>query len=227
MNIDYACDGCGISTACFGSSFKSEPLGTSEIGVAIQVAFIISGCMHATYWKVLKLSLGIDAVHFNTFYSTITRMYLVVKQMVAEMCEEAKEEMKTMDEHTLGSWKQAVTSADAAWMTRGRHSKNGTFSVRNYYNGALLYYKHLCQHGRDNIVKGELYKGTSKSMEGFAVQEVMNQAKEEGMKLAVHWQDSDSSAAKPVANCFPECKIMIQRIHQVQVKGHQPGEASL
>ena len=29
------------------------------------------------------------------------------------------------------------------------------------------------------------------------------------MKLAVHWQDSDSSSAKAVAECFPECKIMI------------------
>ena len=54
------------------------------------------------------------------------RMYPVVKEMVDEMCEEAKEEMKTIDEHTLGLWKQAVTTADAAWMTRGYHSKNST-----------------------------------------------------------------------------------------------------
>ena len=209
VKIYYGCDGCDISTLCFESSLKSELLTSSEIGAAIQVGFIVSGCMHATYCKVLKLSLGLDAVCMDTVYSTITRMYPVVKEMVDEMCEEAKEEMKTMDEHTLGSWKQAVTSADAAWMTRGYHSKNGTFSVRNYYNGALLYYKHLCQRGRDNIVEGELYKGTSKSMEGFAAREVMHQAREEGMKLAVHWQDSDSSSAKPVAECFPECKIMI------------------
>ena len=208
VNISYVCNGCGISKVFFEGSLKNESLNTTEVGASIQVAFIISGCLYATYCKVLKLSLGLDSVCFSTFYSTIERMYPVVKQMVDEMCEEAKEEMKTMDEHTLGSWKQAVTSADAAWMTRGQHSKNGTFSVRNYYNGALLYYKHLCQRGRDNIVKGELYKGTSKSMEGFAAQEVMHQAREEGMKLAVHWQDSDLSSAKPVAECFPECKIM-------------------
>ena len=209
VKVYYGCDGCDISTVCFESSLKSELLTSSEIGAAIQVGFIVSGCMHATYCKVLKLSLGLDAVRMDKFYSTVTRMYPVVKEMVDEMCEEAKEEMKTMDEHTLGSWKQAVTSADAAWMTRGYHSKNGTFSVRNYYNGALLYYKHLCQRGRDNIVEGELYKGTSKSMEGFAAREVMHRAREEGMKLAVHWQDSDSSSAKAVAECFPECKIMI------------------
>ena len=209
VNISYVCNGCGISKVCFEGSVKNESLNTTEVGASIQVAFIISGCLYATYCKVLKLSLGLDTVDFRAFYSTIERMYPVVKQMVDEMCEKAKEEMKTMDEHTLGSWKQAVTSADAAWMTRGYHSKNGTFSVRNYYNGALLYYKHLCQRGRDNIVEGELYKGTSKSMEGFAAQEVMHQAREEGMKLAVHWQDSDSSSANAVAQCFPECKIMI------------------
>ena len=209
VNISYVCNGCGISKVFFEGSLKNKSLNTTEVGASTQVAFIISGCLYATYCKVLKLSLGLDTVCFSTFYSTIERMYPVVKQMVDEMCEEAKEEMKTMDEHTLGSWKQAVASADAAWMTRGYHSKNGTFSVRNYYNGALLYYKHLCQRGRDNIVEGELYKGTSKSMEGFAAREVMHQAREEGMKLAVRWQDSDSSSAKPVAECFPECKIMI------------------
>ena len=209
VNISYVCNGCSISKVFFEGCLKNESLNTTEVGASIQVAFIISGCLYATYCKVLKLSLGLDTVDFGTFYSTIERMYPVVKQMVDEMCEEANEEMKTMDEHTLGSWKQAVMSADAAWMTRGYHSKNGTFSVRNYYNRALLYYKHLCQCGRDNIVEGELYKGKSKSIEGFAAREVMHRAREEGMKLAVHWQDSDSSSAKPVAECFPECKIMI------------------
>ena len=209
VNISYVCNGCGISKVLFEGSLKSESLNTTEVGASIQVAFIISGCMHAMYYKALKLSLGLDAVTFNTFYFTIGRMHPVVQQMVDEMCEEAKKEMKAIDEHTLGSWKQAVTSADAAWLTRGHHSKNGTFSVRNYYNGALLYYKHLCQRGRDDVLEGELYKGTSKSMEGFAARDVMKRAREEGMKIAVHWQDSDSSSAKPIAECFPECKIMI------------------
>ena len=63
-------------------------------------------------------------------------MYPVVKEMVDEMCEEAKEDIKVMEEDTIGSWKNAVMSADATWMTRGHFSKNGTFSVRNNYNGA-------------------------------------------------------------------------------------------
>ena len=46
---------------------------------------------------------------------------------------------------------------DGTWQTRGWHSKNATFSIRNYMNGALLYYKHTCQKGKDVIVEGHLY----------------------------------------------------------------------
>ena len=61
--------------------------------------------------------------------------------------------MRRMNQSEPGSWNRAVTTADGTWMTRGFHSKNATFSIRNYYNGALLYRKHLCQSGRDKIVK--------------------------------------------------------------------------
>ena len=76
--------------------------------------------------------------------------------------------MRHVDQSELGSWSRAVTSADGTWMTRGFHSKNSTFSIRNYFNGALLFRKHLCQSGRDEVVKEELYKGISKGTEGYA-----------------------------------------------------------
>ena len=116
--------------------------------------------------------------------------------------EDAKQEMKEKKEE-LGSWKRAVTMADGTWQTRGLHSKNATFTVRNYLNGALLYYHHLCQKGRDKLIEEELYKGTSKSAEGCI------RAKEEGMQVAVHWQDADSSSAKAVTEVFPDAEIMI------------------
>ena len=79
-------------------------------------------------------------------------MFPIVQEMVERMCEEAKTEMKTMNQDELGSWSRAVTSAD------GQHSKNFTFSIRNYYTGALLYQKHLCQKGRDALINEELYQ---------------------------------------------------------------------
>ena len=115
------------------------------ISIAVQVAFIISGCTHITYYKTLKHALDIDAVKWRDFYSTIAMLYPIVKMMVDRMCEDAKNDMRRMDQSELGSWSRAVTSVDGTWMTRGHHSKNATFSICNYFNGALPYYKNLCQ----------------------------------------------------------------------------------
>ena len=88
-------------------------------------------------------------------------MFPVLQEMVDRMCEEAKTVMKNMNQDELGSWSRAVTSADGAWMTHGHHSKNVTFSICNHYTGALLYRKYLCQKSRDDLIKEELYQGTS------------------------------------------------------------------
>ena len=118
--------------------------------------------------------------------------------------------MKAKNNHELGSWKRAVTTADGTWQTRGWHSKNATFSIRNCLNGALLYYHHLCQKGSDDVVEGGLYPGTSKSAEGYAASITFQRAKEEGMEVAVHWQDADSSSAKSVREVYPDAQIMIR-----------------
>ena len=94
----------------FETSSKYELTNTSEISVAVQVAFIVAGCTHATYWKTLKHALGIDAVHMSAFLFTIERMYPVVNQMVDKICDEAKQKMRGMDQDKLGSWSRAVTS---------------------------------------------------------------------------------------------------------------------
>ena len=107
----------------------------------------MAGCTHTIYYKTLKHALRINVVQWTTFQSTHIRMSPVVQEMVDRMCEEAKSEVKTMNQDELGSWNCAVTSADGVCMTR-HHSKNFTFSIRNYYAGALLYRKHLCQKGR-------------------------------------------------------------------------------
>ena len=78
-------------------------------------------------------------------------------------------------------------------------------STTNYLNGALLYYHHLCQRGRDKVIEEDLYKGTSKPAEGYAARIAFQKAKEEGMQVAVHWQDADSSSAKAVS----DAEIMI------------------
>ena len=118
-------------------------------------------------------------------------MFPVVQEMVDRMCEEAKTD-ENMNQYELGWWSHAVTSADGAWMTCGHHSNNFTFSIRNHYTGAHLYWKHLCQKGKDTLIKEELYQGTSRGAEGYAALLNFNKA-EEGINIAIHWQDADSS----------------------------------
>ena len=112
-----------------------------------------------------------------------------------------------------------MTTADGTWQTRGWHSKNATFSIRNYLNGALLYYHHLCQKGSDDVVEGGLYPGTFKSAEGYAANITFQRGKEEGMEVAVHWQDANSSSAKSVREVYPDAEIMICGGHAGRAHG--------
>ena len=209
VSITYNCTECIGQMAVFETSSKYELGNTTEVSIAVQVAFIIAGSTHMTYYKTLKHALGIKAVPWEYFQSTIKLLYPIVKAMVDRMCEDAKDDMRHMDQDELGSWSRAVTSADGTWMTRGFHSANFTFSIRNYFNGALLYRKHLCQRGRDDVVQEDLYQGTSKGAEGYAARLMFSKAKEEGMNVAIQWQDADSSSSKAVTDHFPDAEIMI------------------
>ena len=212
ITVRYSCDGCNLKGATFKAHSECETVlaGSNTISVSLQVAFIIAGSTHATYCKTLGHFLGIDVVSSSTFMCTIRAMHSIVESMLDEVCEAAKQEMRDVkDQSQLGSWNNAVTVADCTWQTRGWHSKNATFTIRNYLTGALLYYHHLCQKGRDEVIEEELYRGTSKSSEGFAARVTFQKAKEEGMDVAVHWQDADSSSAKAVEGAFPDAKIMI------------------
>ena len=137
-------------------------------------------------------------------------MALHVSALLDEMCEEAKQEMKDMDPSEIGSWERAVTMGDAAWLTRGFHSQNCTFTVRNNITNSLLYYEHLCQRGEDE------YKGTSKAAEGFGAERVFKRAKEEGLEIEVHWQDKDSSSSKALKSNFPTAQLVYRAFIDTQ-----------
>ena len=194
--------------------------------VALQVAFICSGSTYAQYHKVLGKALGMCTVDEKDFYKTLELMYPFCKTILNGMCKEAKEEMKAMDPRELGSWERAVTSGYAAWLTRGYHSQNCTFHIHNYMNGAVLYYHHLCQRGKDEVVEGDLYQGTSKSAEGYGASMVFEQAKKEGLAIEVHFEDGDSSSPLSLKEYYPDMNLMLcgghgARSHEKQLKNLQ------
>ena len=88
--------------------------------------------------------------------------------------------MKNLPSDKLGSWQRAVTTSDGCWHIRGFFSQNGTFVIRNWLTGALLWYGHACMRGSDPIITDELYEGTAKSIEGYLAGILFEKAKEEG-----------------------------------------------
>ena len=103
ITIRYACDGCVGREAVLETSSRYDPGNMSEVGMAVQVAFLIAGCTHITYFKVLKHALGINAVDGFDFQKTLRILYPVVKLMVDRMCEAANDDMRGMDQKPLGS----------------------------------------------------------------------------------------------------------------------------
>ena len=203
--VKFACTGCSDRNLAFHSSVNIALSKRTVVSLALQVAFVVAGCAHAQYSKVLKQCLGISSVSASTFYETIKLIHPVVYDMLTEMCDEAKSEMKSLDPTVVGSWKRAVTTSDGVWLTRGKFSQNCSFTVRNYMNNALLYFVHVCMRGKENdIVGGELYQGTSKGAEGYAASIAFQKAKEEGIHIEVQWQDGDSSAAKSFREHFTD-----------------------
>lgn len=207
VTMTYNCSGCDIRSATFESSVTTE-LGVPVVKKALQVACVCTGLTFAQYKKLLQNSFGIHAVSSKAFQKTLREMYPIVKGILDEVCIEAKLDMQAMDPSAMGSWGNAVTTGDAVWLTRGFHSRNGTYTVRNFLTGALLYYKHMCQRKLDNVSEGEAFPGTSKSMEGYGADVTFEMAKNEGMNIAVHFQDGDSTSSKSVKKHFPKCDIM-------------------
>ena len=115
--------------------------------------------------EITHVSRGNSRVHANLCTREHTVREDHTERLLDGQCEVAKQEMKKAPPDEIGSWQRAVTVADGAWMTRGHHSQNFTFHVRDYMRNSVLYYIHFCQRG-----KKPLYAGTSKSMEGAAAE---------------------------------------------------------
>ena len=160
-NINASCR-CA-TPGCKGS------LSACVVGFALQVAFLISGRTYADYNRAVNMCLAMSGVSPTTFYQTIKYIYEPVLDILEEQCSDAIADMKATGDKELGSFARAVTTGDGVWHTR-KFSKNCTFTVRNFMNNSLLYHVHLCMKGRDKVVPGELYQGTSHSAEGIGAE---------------------------------------------------------
>ena len=131
-----------------GSAFV-EGSKRTVVGLALALAFFLSGHGFANFNRTLRQYLGILCISKNRYYDVIKLAYPHLKDILDEMCEEGKKNMQELSQDELGSWTRAVVTSDGVWHTRGHFSKNGSFIVKNYLTGGLLWYGHKCMRGKD------------------------------------------------------------------------------
>ena len=185
MNVTFACNGCKLRNANFYGSTLVEGSKRTVVGLALAVAFFITGHGYAKFSRTLRQCLGISCIFKNPYYETIKLVYLKVTEILNGMCDEGKDRMKDMDSGEMGSWKKAAVTSDGVWHTRGYFSKNGTFDITNYLTGGLAI--SVCEV--NGAVEDALFEGTAKSMEGMLAEECYKEASDEGCKVEVVWHD--------------------------------------
>ena len=223
LNLTFSCSDCQLRKINFSGSMYVEGSKRTVVGLALAVAFFITGHCYAKFSKTLRQCLGIACISKNAYYEVIKLVYPHITEILNEMCEDEKNRMKKLPSKDLGSWQRAVVTSDGVWQTRGHFSKNGSFVIKNYFTGGLLWYGHKCMKGNDDVVDEDLYKGTAKSMEGCLADECYDKATKECCKIEVVWQDADSSSAQSVHKHQPEARVFkcgghVGRAHYNQLK---------
>ena len=166
LNVTFLCNGCQLRSENFNGSALVEGSRRTVVGLALAVAFFITGHGYAKFSRVLRQCLGISCISNNPYFEAIKLVYPHVTDILNGMCEEEKNNMRALRNDQLGSWEKAVVTSDGVWHTRGHFSKNGSFIIKNYLTGRLLWFGHKCMRGKDNVIE-DLFEGTSKSMESL------------------------------------------------------------
>lgn len=181
--IKFACSSCGLAVDYSSSAMCKDVPRHTVVSFALRLAAFLAGIGFAGYHKLFARYLGMAAVSDKNFNRVIEMAFPHIQDILDQICEDAKTEMKGLPSSELGSWDRAVTTSDGCWHIRGFFSQNSTFVIRNYLTGALLWYGHVSMRGADSIIEDNLYEGTAKSAEGYLAAVLFQKAREEGCKI--------------------------------------------
>ena len=127
MEFMLKCCGCWTTRINYKSSYLVQDSRRQIVSLAISLAFFISGHGYAGYRKTLGRGLGIGVTSEKPFLEVIDLALPHIKEMLDEMCDDAKHQMKQLSPDQIGSWSRAVTCCDGCCLTRGHFSQNCTF----------------------------------------------------------------------------------------------------
>ena len=117
--VQIACSGCGQQHQFSSSSFSASENRRNVVSYALRLAAFASGIGFSGYHKLFGRYLGMEATSGKMFHRVIEEAYPHITDMLDEICELAKQDMKEMSCSELGSWKRAVTTSDGCWHIRG------------------------------------------------------------------------------------------------------------
>ena len=121
-----------------------------------------------------------------------------VSDLVANATKEVFNEFIQVCREKIKDKKNVSVILDAGWSHPGWWARECTVICVNQDNGLPIGVKH--------IKKGENYEGSSKGMEGFGVQEIMKELKQDGITVVDVLHDKDSSTIKHVMEVFHDVK---------------------
>ena len=90
INIHFPCSGCKLQMVSIQGSSLVEGSKRTVVGLALGVAFFLTGHRFANFDRTLKQFLGISCISKNRFYDMIKLLYPHLKAILDEMCEEEK-----------------------------------------------------------------------------------------------------------------------------------------
>ena len=90
LNVTFSCSGCDKRIVNFRGSALVEGSKRTVVGLALPVAFFVTGHGYAKFSKTLRQCLGISCISKNPSYEVIKLVYPHITGILDGMCEEEK-----------------------------------------------------------------------------------------------------------------------------------------
>ena len=123
--LTFKCSGCWLEEVAYKSSQLALDSRRQLVSLALSLAFFVSG-----YRKTLGKGLGLSVVSDKPYLYVIHVAFPYIKEILDEICDDVKNQMKDISPDVIGSWSCAVTTCDGCWQIRGYFSQNCTFIIK-------------------------------------------------------------------------------------------------
>ena len=110
MKFLFHCNGCWKEEITYISSQLAAESRRHLVSLALSLSFFISGQGYASCRKALGKGLGLGVVSEKPFLEVVDLALPYIKEILEELCEDAKLQMKSISSDQLDTWDRARSS---------------------------------------------------------------------------------------------------------------------